>query len=389
MLRGVMLVLADARVVTPTGVLDRGWVRVDGHRIAAVGAGTPPDDGAERHALGGAWVVPGFVDLHVHGGGGHSMLTSDPAEIRAAAAFHREHGTTRTLVSIVTAPLDEMLDALCAVREVAGEDHILGAHLEGPFLNPARAGAHDRRHLLAPDGAAFDRLAAAADGRLRAVTIAPELPSGLDFVRRAVDVGAIAALGHSDADHAQASAAFDAGARLVTHLFNGMRPWHHREPGLAGAALERTDVVCELINDGVHLHDATARLAFAAGAGRIVLVTDAIAAAGAGDGSYRLGTAAVEVRDGAVRLPDGGTLAGSTLTMDRALRRAVRDLGVPIAAAVDAASTTPARILGIADRVGSIEAGKQADLVLLDEDLEVEGVMAAGGWIVSSRLFHT
>lgn len=388
MLRGVMLVLADARVVTPTGVLEGGWVRVDGDRIAEVGAGVPPDDGAERRALGGAWVVPGFVDLHVHGGGGHSMLSGDSVEILAAAAFHREHGTTRTLASIVTAPLDDMLDALRAVREVAGEDHVLGAHLEGPFLNPDRGGAHDRRHLLAPDAAAFDRLVAAADGRLRAVTFAPELPSGLDLVRRAVDAGVVVALGHSDADHAQAAAAFDAGARLVTHLFNGMRPWHHREPGLAGAALERADVVCELINDGVHLHDATARIAFAAAAGRIALVTDAIAAAGSGDGSYRLGPAAVEVRDGAVRLSDGETLAGSTLTMDQALKRAVRDLGVPIEAAVEAASTTPARLLGIADRVGSIEAGKQADLVILDEDLEVGAVMAGGGWIVSGRLFH-
>ena len=388
MLRGVMLVLADARVVTPTGVLDRGWVRVDGDRIAAVGSGPAPEDSGERHALGGAWVVPGFVDLHVHGGGGHSMLSGDPAEILAAAAFHRAHGTTRTLASIVTAPLDDMLGALRAVREVAGDNHVLGAHLEGPFLNPARAGAHDRRHLLAPDAAAFERLLAAADGSLRALTIAPELPLGLDLVRRTVDVGVLAAVGHSDADHLQAIAAFDAGARLVTHLFNGMRPWHHREPGLAGAALARPGVVCELVNDGVHLHDATARVAFAAAAGRIALVTDAIVATGAGDGSYRLASATVEVRDGAVRLSDGVTLAGSTLTMDLALRRAVRDLGVPIGAAVEAASATPARVLGIGDHVGSIEAGKQADLVILDADLEVEAVMAGGGWIGSGRLFH-
>jgi len=387
MLSPVMLVLADARVVTPTGVLDRGWVSIDGDRIDAVGAGVPPND-AKRRALDGAWVVPGFVDLHVHGGGGHSMLSGDPAEILAAATFHREHGTTRTLASIVTAPLDEMLAALRAVREAAGDDHVVGAHLEGPFLNPLRAGAHDRRYLLDPDSTAFDQLAAAADGCLRTMTIAPELPAGLDLVRQAVDAGVVAALGHSDADHAGAAAAFDAGARLVTHLFNGMRPSHHREPGLAGAALERPDVVCEVINDGAHLHDATSRMAFAAAAGRIALVTDAIAAAGAGDGSYRLGPAAVQVRDGAVHLSDGETLAGSTLTMDRALRRAVRDLGVPITVAVEAASTTPARVLGIADRVGSIEPGKQADLVVLDADLEVDSVMAGGGWIVSGRLFH-
>ena len=191
--------------------------------------------------------------------------------------------------------------------------------------------------------------------------------------------------------HEVASAAFDAGASLVTHLFNAMRPWHHREPGLVGAALARADVVCELINDGIHLHDATARLAFdAAGPGRIALVTDAIAAAGAGDGDLRARWRhRVHVRGGAARLADGQTLAGSTLTMDVAFRRAVRDLGVPIEEAVRASSTTPARVLGIADRVGSLEAGRDADLLVLSEDLAVDAVMSGGRWITSGRLFHT
>ncbi|HYI66227.1 MAG TPA: N-acetylglucosamine-6-phosphate deacetylase [Candidatus Limnocylindrales bacterium] len=381
------MLLTDARVVTPTGVLEAGWVAIESGRIVDVGAGSAPD-ADERHELGGRWVVPGFIDLHMHGGGGHATLTSDPAEILAAAAFHRAHGTTRTLASIVSAPLDEMLAALSAVRDAV--PGVIGSHLEGPFLSPARAGAHDPRHLLRPDPATFERLLNAAGGTLRVITLAPELPGGMDLVRQAVGAGVIVAIGHSDADHEQATAAFDAGASLVTHLFNAMRPWHHREPGIAGAALARADVVCELINDGIHLHDATARAAFgAAGSGRVALVTDAIAAAGTGESEVRLGSAAVRVAGGAARLADGQTLAGSTLTMDMALLRAVHDLGVPIETAVQAASTTPARLVGLAEETGSLAAGRAADLVVLGDELEVEAVMADGRWITSGRLFHT
>jgi len=394
MLSCMAMLLTNARVVTPAGVLEVGWVRIEAGRIADVGSGGSPSGADDRLELGGRWVIPGFIDLHVHGGGGHVMLSADQAEVLAAAAFHRAHGTTRTLASIVSAPLDEMLAALAAVREVvrAGPTpgaRVVGSHLEGPFLSPDRAGAHDLRHLLGPDPATFDRMLEAAGGTLRVITLAPELLGGLDLVRHAVASGVVVAVGHSDADYAQASAAFDAGATLVTHLFNGMRPWHHREPGLVGAALSRGSVVCELVNDGIHLHDATAGLAFeAAGPGRIALVTDAIAAAGVGEGDFRLGSSVVRVRDGAVRLADGETLAGSTLTMDVALRRAVRDLGVPMAAAVEASSTTPARVLGIGDQVGALEPGRDADLVVLSDDLEVEAVMAAGEWTASSRLFH-
>lgn len=387
------LLLTDARIVTPLEVLERGWIRIDGGRIAALGSGPPPADARDAHALDGRWVVPGFIDLHVHGGGGHDMASTDPAEIRGAAAFHRDHGTTRTLASIVTAPLEEMLAALAAVRSVVdegptAEGHVVGSHLEGPFLSAERAGAHDPRHLLAPDPAMFDQLLEAAGGTLRVITTAPELPGGIDLVRQAVASGVVVAIGHSDATHAQAAAAFEAGASLVTHLFNGMRPWHHREPGLSGAALA-SRVVSEVINDGIHLHDATTRVAFAAaGRARVALITDAMSAAGEGDGSFRLGSAAVRVRDGAVRIEDGQTLAGSTLTMDVAVRRAVRELGLPMTAAADASATTPARVLGMGDRVGSLAVGQEADLVVLSGGLEVEAVMAGGAWTTSGRLFH-
>jgi N-acetylglucosamine-6-phosphate deacetylase len=368
------MLLADARVVTPDGVLDPGWVLVEGDRIAGVGAGAAPD-GGERIALDGRHVLPGFVDLHVHGGGGHSVQSADADEIRAAVAFHRSHGTTSLVVSVMTAPLDEMLATLRSVAELMGESGVLGSHLEGPFLNPIRAGAHDQRDLLAPDVATFERLRAAAGDAVRVVTVAPELPGGMDLLAHVVASGAVGAVGHSDAGHDAAVAAFDAGATLVTHLFNGMRPWQHREPGLAGAALGHPSVTCELINDGVHLHDATARIAFAAAPGRVALVTDATEAAGS--------------TDEAPRLADGVTLAGSALTMARAVRRAVLELGLPISAAAAAAATVPARVLGLGDRIGSVRSGLAADLVVLDDGLGVEAVMAAGRWITSGRLFHT
>lgn len=386
------LLLTNARVVTPGGVLDPGWVDVRGTTIGAVGEGPLPETGEQRSVNGG-WIVPGLIDLHVHGGGGASLLSPDPAELRAAAEFHASRGTARLLASIVSAPLEEMLNGLAAVRDLvragdSGGSTVAGSHLEGPFLSRNRAGAHDPDHLLAPQEAVLDRMLETADGTLRVITLAPELPGALDLVRRAVAAGVVVALGHSDADRDTVASAFDAGASLVTHLFNAMRPLDHRDPGLATTALVRPGVVCELINDGVHLHDDTARLAFqAAGADRIALVTDAIPAAGLGDGAHRLGPATVDVTDGVARIAGTDTLAGSTLTMDRALRRAVRDLGLPVAQAVRAAATTPARVLAEQDARGSIAPGLAADLLVLDDELEVAAVMLGGEWISSGRLF--
>ncbi len=385
--------LTDARLITPNGVLDSGWIHVEGSVISALGDGAPPSQGQTHASVDRRWVLPGFIDLHVHGGGGRSMLSADPEEIRDAAAFHALHGTTGLLASVLTAPLDEMLTALAAVRDAMRAPGptraiVLGSHLEGPFLNPRRAGAHDPASLRMPDPTVLDRLLASADGSLRSITVAPELPGALDLIRRAVDAGVVVALGHSDADRDAVVAAFDAGASLVTHLFNAMSPMDHRRPGLATTALVRPSVVCELINDGVHLHDDTARLAFAAaGPSRIALVTDAIPATGLEGGEHRLGSARVEVAAGVARLAGTTTLAGSTLTMDAAVRRAVHDLWLPIGDASIAASATPARVLGLADRRASLAPGLNADLVVLDDELSVEAVMIGGEWTTSGRLF--
>ncbi|MEO5985527.1 MAG: N-acetylglucosamine-6-phosphate deacetylase [Candidatus Limnocylindria bacterium] len=386
------LLLSDARVVTPVGILDPGWVRVRGSAIDAIGSGAPPLVDEQR-SLAGRWIVPGFIDLHVHGGGGASMLTRDPAEVVAAAAFHASHGTTRIMASLVSAPLDATLAGLAAVRDAtndrgAGRPVVLGSHLEGPFINPDRGGAHDPDCLLAPDVATFARMLEAADGTLRVITIAPELPGAPDLIRQAVAAGVIVALGHSEADRATAEEAFDLGASLVTHLFNAMRPIDHRAPVLATSALTRAGVSSELIVDGIHLHDDIARLALAAAPGRVALVTDALPAAGLGDGEHVLGTRGVTIRHGVARMSGTTTLAGSTLTMDRAFRRVVADLGLSPHEASDASSGVPARVLGLGDVTGALAAGRDADLVVLDDALEVAGVMVRGEWTASGRLFN-
>ena len=373
------MLLTGARVVTPEGVLDPGWVEVHDGVIVAVGEGQPPLTAGPATNLGGSWLLPGFIDLHVHGGGGHDV-TSSPADLAAAVAFHRRHGTTRTLVSLVAAPVDELERQLGWVADLVAEGAdpgVLGAHLEGPFLSQLRCGAQPAEHLLLPDLSVFDKLLAASRSTLRTMTIAPELPGALPLIRAAVAAGVVVAVGHTDATYDETRAAVDAGARLFTHLFNGMTPMHHREPGTVGAALA-SSIACEVINDGVHVHPALLGLV-ASVPGRAVLVTDAISAAGLPDGSYVLGGQAVQVSGGEPRLGDG-TLAGSTLTMDAALRRAVRPGGLSVAQASAAASTNPARVLGIEAQCGAIAVGLAADLVTLDDELDLVRVMASGVW---------
>jgi len=369
--------LRGARVVTPDGVLDGGWVVLDGARIAAVGDGPAP--AAENEETLDGWLLPGFVDLHVHGGGG-ADVTASPEALRAAVRFHRGHGTTSTLVSLVTAPLTALERQLGWVADyVAEDDGVFGAHLEGPFLSQVRCGAQNPAFLRIPDRDDFARLVDAARGTLRSVTVAPELPDALDVLKDVQQAGAIGAIGHTDATYAEAMAAIDAGATLATHLFNGMRPIHHREPGPAAAAL-RANIACEIINDGVHLHPSITALVNER-PGRLVLVTDAIDAAGMGDGEVELGGQRVSVRNGEARLVPAGSLAGSTLTLDAAVRRAVQQCGLTVAEASRAASGTPARLLGLGDELGAIAPGLAADLVVLSDDLELTRVMRRGGWL--------
>ncbi|MEU2491903.1 N-acetylglucosamine-6-phosphate deacetylase [Streptomyces sp. NPDC007883] len=372
------MVLTGARVVLPTGVVENGRVTVEGTRIA----GHAPTD-APSVDLSGHWLVPGFVDMHNHGGGGASFTSGSAEDVLTGVRTHHEHGTTTMVASTVTGAMDFLIRRAGFLSELVEQGDLAGIHFEGPFISPCRKGAHSEELLRDPEPADVRKLLDAARGTARMVTLATELPGGIDSVRLLAEHGVIAAIGHTDATYEQTVAAIDAGATVATHLFNAMPALGHRAPGPIAALLEDERVTVELINDGTHLHPAALELAFhRAGAARVAFITDAMDAAGFGDGVYHLGPLAVEVKEGVARLVEGGSIAGSTLTLDTAFRRAATVDGLPVEDIVQAISVNPARLLGLHDRVGSIEPGKDADLVVLDADFTLKGVMRKGAWVV-------
>jgi len=372
------LTLTDARLVTPSGVHD-GWLTIEDGQITHIGRGSAPGPG---YGLGGRTVIPGFVDIHNHGGAGGSFPTGDQASARDAIALHTAHGTTTMMASLVTGTVADIASATSSLADLCEEGLLAGIHFEGPYIALSKCGAHDPELLREPDVAEFRALVKAGRGQVRMLTIAAELPNALDVIHAAAAEGVIAAIGHSDATFEQTLAAVDAGATVATHLYNAMPQLGHRSPGPIAALLEDERVTVELINDGTHVHPAMVRLAYdVAGPARTVLITDAMAATGMGDGTYLLGSMRVDVLEGVARLAEGGSIAGSTLTMDVAFRRAVETVGLTLTEAVEITSLTPARVLGLADRTGSIEVGKQADLVVLDDTLRVAGVLRRGNWI--------
>jgi N-acetylglucosamine-6-phosphate deacetylase len=363
-------VAVDARGETPDA-----WLLLDADSIIAVGSGETRPDADVLVDLAGSWLAPGFIDLHCHGGGGEDFATGD---LPSALATHRSHGTTRSLVSLVAEPIDVLAEQLAAVARVTSVDPlVLGSHLEGPFLEPSRRGAHAENMLLRPDRGAIELLLAAAAGTMRQVTIAPELPGALAAIEQFVAAGVVVAVGHTAADAATTRAAFDAGATLLTHAFNAMPGIHHRHPGPVVAAFEDRRVTLELVLDGRHVDASVAKIAFALAPGRVAIVTDAMAAAGAEDGSYRLGSLDVLVRGGVATVAGIDTIAGSTLTLDAALRMALVAVRLPRPTAVAALTAVPARVLGLGDRFGLIERGYAADVVVFG-DAGVEQVWAAG-----------
>ncbi|RDG38578.1 N-acetylglucosamine-6-phosphate deacetylase [Streptomyces corynorhini] len=375
-------VLTGARVVLPTGIVDGGRVIVEGGRIA----GAAPDD-AVRIDLTGHWLVPGFVDLHNHGGGGASFTSGSVDDVLRGIRTHREHGTTTLVASAVTGEMDFLAQRAGVLSELVEQGELAGIHFEGPFISPCRKGAHSEGLLRDPDPAEVRKLLDAARGTARMMTLAPELPGGTDSVRLLVEHGVIAAIGHTDATYEQTVEAIDAGASVATHLFNAMPPLGHRMPGPIAALLEDERVTVELINDGTHLHPAALELAFhRAGADRVAFITDAMDAAGFGDGRYQLGPLAVDVEGGVARLAEGGSIAGSTLTLDTAFQRAATVDRLPVDDIVRAISANPARLLGVYDRVGSLEPGKDADAVVLDADFGLKGVLHKGAWLIDPRV---
>jgi len=368
-------------------LVDDAVILVRDGRLSFVGPAdrapaTAADEASLHHRQG--IVSPAYVDLHVHGAGGADAADGTDEALAVLCRAHALRGTGALCPTVLTSPPPVLLRALETIRRATGRRpgdgaRVLGAHLEGPFLSPARAGAQPPGALRTPDRALVEELLAAAGGTLRIVTLAPELPGALELVELLVDRGVVVSLGHTDATWDQALAAVEVGARLAAHTFNAMRPLHHREAGVLGAVLCDERVTTEVIADGIHVSGPALQLLWRLkGAERVALVTDCTAALDAPPGGARLGDQPVEVRDGAVRLADG-TLAGSSLTMERAVSVLVRLAGAPVARALRAASSVPAAVLGLDG--GTLEPGKRADLLLLSPNLAPQRVLVGGEWL--------
>jgi N-acetylglucosamine-6-phosphate deacetylase len=384
-----MLTLTVARLLTPVETLAPAFVTVETGRIVDFGprAATSVPVTAPVHDLGDVTLAPGLVDIHLHGGAGHDVMESGSDALLAIEKSLARQGVTAYLPTTVTASLDDTLRALerlaAAIEQAQRGDarenraRPLGVHLEGPFLSHARRGVHPPEHLQWPTLAVFDRLWQAARGHVRLMTIAPELDGALEVIAEAVRRGVRVSLGHSDADLTSARAGIAAGARHATHTFNAMRPLGHRDPGLLGVLLTDPRLTADIIADGVHLDPAIVKLFLQAkGAENAVLISDATAATGMPDGKYRLGSFDVEVRDG--RCMADGRLAGSVLTLDRAVRNVMEFAGWGLQNAVRAASANPARVLGLDAEVGQVRTGARADFVVLSSDGRVQQTILGG-----------
>ena len=382
------LVIHAGRALTPREEVRDARIVVEDGRITAVGPRSAVSAPANARVCDApdAVAVPGFVDVHIHGAGGHDVMEGDAAGLHAIATTVARYGTTTLVATTVTASADATCRSLQAIahhirQQPAVPDapaaHFSGIHFEGPFISHARRGVHPADWIAAPSLELFRRFLQAADGQGRILTLAPELARALEIVDAARQAGLVVGMGHTDATFAQAQAAMARGANHAVHVFNAMHPFSHRETGIIGAVLTSTHVTAELIADGVHVDAPAMQILLATkGTDGVVLVTDATAAAGMPDGTYQLGPLQVTVSGGVCRSAEG-KLAGSTLTPDRALRNIVA-LGVPLREAVKMFTANPARLLGLEGKKGVLVPGADADIVLLTSDLRVKGVLTRG-----------
>lgn len=382
--------ITGGTVVLPDQEVPQGLVVLEGDRIRYAGpaAGGEIPAGARHVNAAGLHVLPGLIDTHVHGSHGDDVMLHGAAGIRRISERFVQYGTTAWLPSTISARHPELMTAVRACVEAQQQPaegaEIVGIHVEGPYINLKRKGAQPAEGVRDPNFEEVAELLAAAEGQMRVMTLAPELPGGLELISLLVRNGIIASLGHSDANYEEALQGIAAGATHATHLFNAMPPIHHRDPGLITACLNEPEIIAEVIPDGVHLHPHIVRLALRAkGPDRTALITDAFSATGLPDGIHTLGPHTVHVNGTLCTLADG-TIAGSILTMDRAIGNAVRFSGVSLAHAVRMASLIPARIAGCAERKGSLESGKDADVILLDEDSRCRAT-----WIGGRLLYDT
>jgi len=372
-----MIAITGTDIVTPFRVVERGVLLIDGKRIRAVGGKDdvkiPPS--ATVYDFDGCVTTPGFVDVLVHGGGGAGFSDLENDAIATASDHYFRNGTTGLLGALYSKPEKEMLETVDRLARYAeqhkGATNVWGMHLEGPFINPELHGAMKKEYLWKPSVEGWTKLSAAGRGFIRMMTIAPELPGAMDVLREAAQEGVVLSIGHSTASFDEVLQGIDNGIAHVTHMFNAMRPFHHRKPSVMTAAMLRNELKVELIADGIHVHPAVMRLIVnVKGSGGIVLVTDAIRASGMPDGEYTFMDQTIIVRDKKAFLPDG-TLAGSTLTMNRAIRTMVEDVQVPLTDAVRMASLNGAKVLGRSESKGILAVGKDADVVVMNSEYDV------------------
>jgi N-acetylglucosamine-6-phosphate deacetylase len=389
------IVIHAGRAFTPFEEISDAVIVIQGSKISAVGQRGKVDlpRGVRELNAGGRTVVPGFVDVHIHGAGGHDVMEGTREALEIISATVAAHGTTSLVATTVTASEKETRASVAgiahfilntsqyAARELSAE--ILGIHFEGPFISPVRRGVHPAKWIVAPSRELLAQLLGEARGTAQILTLAPELPGALDLISVARQAGLVVSLGHTDATYEQAQAAIEAGASHAAHVFNAMRPFSHRGTGVIGAVLTSPKVSAELIADGVHVDEAAMRMLVELKTPeRVILVSDGISATGMPDGKYQLGMFEVNVSGGVARNAEG-KLAGSTLTLDRALRNMV-SLGVPLSSALRMMTANPARQIGLGTRKGVLAPGADADLVFLDDKLEVSGVMTRGAGLVLS-----
>ena len=378
-----MLVLTARSAITPTGLLQDPVLLIEDGRIVEITSRSEREVPAKYVDYGDCVLAPGLIDIHIHGGAGFDVMHASASELAHFERFLTSHGVTSYLPTTVTAPTDKILSSLERLgREVrtgnaeAGRARPLGIHLEGPFISHAKRGVHPPECLQPPDTALFDRFFDAANGTMRMMTFAPELPNAQEFIAHAVGRGVVVSLGHSDADYQQAQAGIAAGAKTATHTFNAMRPLDHRDPGILGAALTSDELFADIIADGIHVHPDVVRLFLEAkGEERAILITDAISATGMPDGRYQLGPFTVEVKGD--RCEYNGKLAGSVLTLDRAVRNTAKFARWPLARAVRLATRNPAALLGLPNK-GRLAAGADADILVLTSAGEVKTAITGG-----------
>ena len=380
-------VIKNARIVLPEQVISNGFLEIVDGRIVKVAEGEPSSTSTELvYDAQKSTLTPGFIDLHVHGGNGGAFTSVDPAEHNLAREYHLKNGTTSMLASTHTMEFESLLAILKALSDSSKSNKngskVLGIHTEGPFISEHKPGAHVVAQLKAGDLSAIQAVISAADDFVSMMTIAPEIPGGLDAIRYLVDKNIISSIGHTNATYAQAVEGIKAGARSTTHLFNAMSPLAHRDPGAVGAVLDNEDIFAELILDGIHIHQAIFRIALKSkGVDRINLITDATSLAGLPDGEYgALPDRAVTKIGGKIVLAGTDTLAGSALSMNMVYQNAAKFAPLTLSELSKISSLNAAKILGKEVDIGSLEVGKLADLVLMDAESTVQATMIEGEW---------